>query len=246
MSIPVPLLLLPGSLCDEQLFRPQLDYFSSQRQVSVGCLAGSDSISGMAAQVLAKAPEKFAVAGLSMGGIVAFEIVRQAPTRVDRLALLDTNPGGEIADRAEVRRQQMDDVSKGGLPVILSLVESFFFPRYVAASRLGSAQLKATVLEMAKNAGVEAFIHQWQALMDRPDSCQTLAEIDCPTLVLCGDEDAMCSPDLHRDMAESINGATLEIINNCGHLSTLEAPNAVNTALDNWLHNPQGRSENDC
>ena len=235
MKDKLPLLLLPGSLCDEELFTPQLMYFSSMRPVFVGDYTGAQSIESMADKILARAPKKFALAGLSMGGIVCFEIMRQAPERVEQLALLDTNFRGELPEKLEMRLEQIQAVRSGGLAGLLSLIEGFFFPLYVAPSNRNDAALKSTVLRMAISAGVGEFERQWHALMTRPDSTRTLPKIQCPTLVLCGDQDAMCSPDVHREMADQIDRASLQYIKNCGHLSTLESPLLVNRALGGWL-----------
>ena len=170
-----------------------------------------------------------------MGGIVAMEIMRQAPHRVERVALLDTNPGAEHPKYKPTRLHLMEQVRVGGLPVLLSLVEESFFPNYLAATHLHDRSLKDRVLEMTQNAGADTFLRQSKALLERPDSWPTLEQIRCPTLVMCGEKDVMCTPAAHREMAEKIAGAQLEIIKDCGHLSTLEKPDEVNRALDAWL-----------
>lgn len=236
MTTAIPLLLLPGSLCDKRLFEPQISHFSASRIVTVGDFSGCNTIQAMAVKILSKAPPRFALLGLSMGGIVALEIYRQAPHRVDRLALLNTNPHPQHTESIAIRLQQMADIRIAGRAAMKALVEESFFPRYVARSRLDDRWLKFLVLEMASSAGLAAFDDQWSALINRPDSYDTLLLIDCPTLVLCGDEDQMCSPDIHREMAHLIKTAELKIIEDCGHLSTLEAPTAVNIALQRWLN----------
>ena len=230
-----PLVFLPGTLCDEQLFKPQCDFFSSQRQVTVGDISRSDSISAIANDVLKHAPQTFALAGLSMGGIIAMEILRQAPERVERLALLNTSYGSEPEDKQVIRREQIDKVKALGHAGLLEMVEEYYFPRYVAKNNLSNADIKQTVMQMAERTGLNAFNNQWQALLHRVDSTETLQQITVPTLILCGDEDVLCKPKTHQEMAALISNVHLEIIPDCGHLSTLEESDTVNRALQQWL-----------
>ncbi len=233
---PLPLILLPGALCDETLFQPQVAHFSADRPVLVGDFSDCDSIQKMAKKILRAAPDTFALAGLSMGGIVAFEIMRCASERVERLALLDTNPRAESSDRKLMRAEQMQTVEAGGVEALLYLVESFYFPRYVSPARLDDESLKGVVMAMARKGGLKAFFEQWQALLGRPDSGHILPRIQCPTLVLCGEHDAMCAPEVHRAMAQEIPDSSLQIVPGSGHLSTLEAPGEVNALLEGWLN----------
>jgi len=172
-----------------------------------------------------------------MGGIVAFEILRQAPERVERLALLDTNPEAEMPHSRERRIAEIAAIKAGGSMALQALIGNDYFPYYVAVCHLDNQFLKQVVLDMAKETGETAFVNQWQALMNRPVSGSGLSNIACKTLVLCGGEDALCRPEIHREMASKIPDSELRIIKNCGHLSTLEAPDEVNQALDSWLNN---------
>ena len=201
----------------------------------VGDISLSDSIAAIANDVLQQAPQKFALAGLSMGGIVAMEIMRQAPARVERLALLNTSYGSEPEEKQVIRRQQIEQVNAHGFAGLLKMVEEYYFPFYVAKRHLSNADIKQTVMNMAERAGINAFNNQWNALLHRVDSTETLQKISVPTLVLCGDEDVLCKPKVHREMADLIKNSHLEIIPDCGHLSTLEDPDAVNRALRQWL-----------
>ena len=228
----LPLVLLPGSLCDQRLFGAQVEYFSRFREVFVGDFVGCDSIQGMAVKMLAEAPPKFALAGLSMGGIVAFEMYRQAPQRIDRLAVLDTNPSAELAERVAIRRRQSQHIADGG--DLAEFTGAELLPKY-ADNREHRTRLEALVLSMAKAAGAAEFVNQWRALEQRPDSWCTLRQITCPTLILCGVNDNLCSVELHREMAAEISGGQLQIIADAGHLCTLDAPIAVNRALHRWL-----------
>lgn len=230
-----PLLLLPGSLCDATLFQHQIAFFDADYDISVADLSRHNNITKIAQQVLADAPQTFALAGLSLGGIVALEIMTQAPQRVTRLALLDSNYRTMPADVAVVRQQEIDAIAEGGKTALMALIENHYYPRYVSTVHVADNVLKSIVLKMASVAGVPAMLNQWQAVIQRADYTQLLSEIACPTLVLCGEHDALCDLELHRTMAAQISKAILQVIPDCGHLSTLESPIAVNHALLEWL-----------
>ncbi len=219
-------------MCSDALWAPQSATLGDKLQVQVGDITGADSIAAIAEQVLAQAPSSFALAGLSMGGIVALEIWRRAPARVERLALLDSNYRADPESRRLMRERQMADVAAGRLETVL---RDELKPNYLADCHRHNLDLLDEVLAMGLALGPTVFQRQSLALRDRPDSSATLATLDCPTLVLCGDEDRLCPPDLHREMASRIPGARLEIIPHCGHLSTLEQPGAVTAALERWL-----------
>ncbi len=231
----LPLLLLPGALCNDQLFQPQISFFTQQRKVIVADFSGCDSIQAMAIKILAEAPAEFALAGLSLGGIVAFEMVRQAPQRIKKLALLDTNPGVELPEGSVIRHHQMAIIARGGIKALKTLVNQELLAKY-AFDPEQLLRHDAVVLEMALAAGPDEFVNQWRALEIRPDSWNTLKDIQCPVLILCGVHDVLCNVKLHRDMALEIKHATLEIIEDAGHLSTLDAPKQVNRALATWLN----------
>jgi pimeloyl-ACP methyl ester carboxylesterase len=233
--VPLPLLLLPGSLCTGMLFQSQISAFQDIREVLVGDFSNCDSIETMATKVLTEAPAEFALAGLSMGGIVAFEMFRQAPERIKKIALLDTNPRSELPENVPVRQQQINTIARGGVESLTTLVSQQLMPKYAFDSEQ-LLKLEPLVMEMALEVGTDEFINQWRALASRADSWSTLKDIRCPTLILCGIHDALCSEKLHRDMAEEIKYAKLEIIQEAGHLSTLDAPEQVNSALQDWLN----------
>jgi pimeloyl-ACP methyl ester carboxylesterase len=180
---------------------------------------------------LATAPPRFALAGLSMGGYIAFEIMRQAPERVARLALLDTGARAEAPEQTE-RRKVVIALAKSGR---YAEVPDIAFPIYVHRNRHNDMALKQIVRIMAAETGVEAFLRQQQAIISRLDSRPALGAIKCPTLVLVGDGDEATPPELAREIAGAIGGARLEIIANCGHLSTLEQPEKVTAALIDWM-----------
>lgn len=167
-----------------------------------------------------------------MGGIVAMEMWRQAPERVTGLALLDTNYRADTPEKRTMRDAQMQAVASGRL---LEVLREELKPNYLARVHRGNTALLDEVLAMGMDLGEEVFKRQSLALKSRPDSAGTLPAIDCPALVLCGDEDSLCPPALHREMAEALPNAEFSIISGCGHLSTMEQPQAVTTAMAGWL-----------
>ncbi len=231
MSGKIPLILLPGLLCDRALWEPQIQAFGDLAEIAVGDLTQADSMAGMAAGVLAAAPERFALAGLSMGGYVAFEIMRRAPERVLRLALLDTSARPDTPAQTKVRRELMAQAKQGDFKGVTPRL----LARWVHPSRVADPDLAATVTSMTQRVGRDVFLRQQTAIMNRPDSRPGLARIACRTLVLCGHEDLSTPPELHREMAADIAEARLVIVPECGHLSTIERPEAVNRELRAWL-----------
>ncbi len=219
-------LLLPGMLCDQRLWRHQAETLGPN--VHYADTTRDDSFEAMATRVLNDAPPTFGIAGLSMGGILAFEIWRQAPERVTHMAVLDSNPHPDTPERRSLRLEQIARALSGGLRELA--VESLK-PLYLAAAHRDDEALLGLVLDMAMDLGPEVFERQSQALRHRADSVPTLESIDCPTLVLCGDEDTLCPPKYHTLMAERIRGARLCIVENCGHLSSLEQPEVVTREL---------------
>lgn len=227
----LPLLLIPGLNCTAALWLPQIAALGAGRMVAVADHTGAGGIARIAESILAAAPPRFALAGLSMGGYVAFEILRRAPERVARLALLDTQarPDGEEARAA--RRQQIEIAERGGFPRIPDLQ----MPRLLSEAGRSDPRLVEIVRAMARATGAAAFVRQQTAIMDRPDSRPTLAAIACPTLVLVGAEDAITPVELAREMHDGIAGSRLVVVPGAGHLATLEAPDAVDAALADWL-----------
>ena len=226
-----PLVLLPGTLLDAELFGHQIAHLADVAEISVGDLAGPDSIAGMAAAVLAAAPPRFALAGLSLGGIVALEILRQAPVRVARLALLDTNPLPPRPDQLAAWAELGELAAAGRLDEVVDrLLPGLFRPGW-----RGDEPAVSAVRAMARRVGAAAYGRQLQALASRPDSRPTLAAIAVPTLALVGRQDALTPVALHQEMAATIPGAALVIVEQCGHLSPLEQPQAVTAALRYWL-----------
>jgi pimeloyl-ACP methyl ester carboxylesterase len=227
------LVLLPGLLCDAALWAPQVEGLSDVCRPWVANLTGDDNMQAMARRVLEDAPaERFALAGLSMGGYVALEIMRQAPERITHLALLDTRARPDSPDETERRRTLMRiaEAAKGFAPVNKRML-----PLLVHPSRLCDAQLVRTIQEMADRTGIPAYLRQQQAIMSRADFRPVLREVACPTLLLCGRQDAITLVSFHEEMASAAPHARFVILEECGHLSTLEKPGEVNAAMRQWL-----------
>lgn len=229
---PLPLVLIPGMMCDARLFTPQVEHFQHQRPIQVADITGADTVEKLAAQVLAQieAPQ-FALAGLSMGGIVAMEVARQQPGRLAGLALLDTNPRAETDAVKQAREPQMARVRVGELE---ALMRDQMAPKYTNAADDQCRHLEL-VLAMAADLGPEVFVRQSLALRDRPDQAATLKSLAFPGLALAGAEDQLCPPDRHRAIAELMPQCELVLLPGIGHLSTLEAPRETIQALAAWL-----------
>jgi pimeloyl-ACP methyl ester carboxylesterase len=225
------LVLVPGLLCTKALWAPQIAALGDIAEISVADHTRHDSMEAIARSILAAAPERFALAGLSMGGYIAYEIVRQAPARVTHLALLDTGSRADAPERAAARRELIATAEREGV----RKAQQLLMPVLVHTSRLDDKALVQAVEQMADDVGVEGFKRQQAAIMSRPDNRPLLASIACPTLVLVGREDALTPVALSQEIAAGIPGAKLEIVPDCGHLSTMEQPEAVNRALRAWL-----------
>jgi len=226
-----PLVLLPGLLCDRALWEAQIDDLSDIAEPSVADLSRDDSVTAMAQRVLAAAPTRFALAGLSMGGYVAQEIMRQAPDRVARLALLDTSARADTEEQGTRRRGLIELAEKGEFHGVTPRL----LPMFLHPARLNDQPLVARVTAMTARVGKDAFLRQQHAIMGRKDSRASLAAVKCPTLVLCGRQDQLTPLELHEEIAALIHGARLEIVEECGHLSTMERPWEVSVLLRQWL-----------
>lgn len=225
------LVLLPGLLCDGALWRHQVETLGDLVRVQVADLTRDDSMAAMARRVLDQAPDSFALAGLSMGGYVAQEIMRQAPERVERLALVDTSCLADTPEQTARRREFVEMTRHGQFRGVTSRL----LPVLIHDARLGDEELTGTVMEMAERIGKEAFIRQQTAIMNRPDGTRDLGSITCPTLVLCGRQDQLTPLPLHLEMARRIPNATQVTVEDSGHLSPLERPRAVSAVMRYWL-----------
>ncbi|MDA9895165.1 alpha/beta hydrolase [Amylibacter sp.] len=226
-----PLVLLPGMMCDERLFASQINELSKRREVHFAKITDHETISELASDVLNNAPPVFALAGLSMGGIVAMEIVSQAPERVERLALLDTNPLAELPDVLKRRGPQIDAIKNGQLKEI---IRDEMKPNYLFDG-VRKAEILKLCMDMALDIGPDAFIRQSIALRDRVDQKNTLGSYKRPALVLCGRHDVLCPLERHELMHTLLENSKLEIIEDAGHLPTLEQPKITTMALASWL-----------
>ncbi|MDG1801878.1 alpha/beta fold hydrolase [Thalassobium sp. R2A62] len=229
-----PILFLPGMMCDARLFQPQINALSLDMPVMVAPITRGERIEEIASDVLSAAPAKFALAGLSMGGIVAMEVLRRAPDRVTRVALMDTNPLAETPQYAAAREPQIIAAQTGRLTDVM---RDEMKPNYLAPGP-HRAEVLRQVMEMAQDLGPEVFVRQSRALQRRRDQQSTLRKIKMPALVLCGEHDALCPVKRHTFMAELIPYARLEVIADAGHLPTLEQPEQVIASIRRWMSQP--------
>ena len=225
------LIFLPGLLCDAALWQPQIDRFGQQFEIQVADLTRDDSLRGMAGRLLASAPPRFALAGLSMGGYVVQEILREASHRVSRVALLDTSARPDSAEQTERRRALIKLAQTGKFKGVTPRL----LPLLIHPARLADPALTGTVMAMAERVGQAAFLRQQNAILNRPDGRPDLPRILCPALIMCGVQDVLTPPALSRELADAIPDARLLELEECGHLSSLEQPELVNQAFEDWL-----------
>jgi len=235
MALP-HLLLLPGLACDAEVWKHPARSLGEITGVEIADYGASDSIPEMARVALERAPERFAVAGHSIGGRVAMEIVRRAPERVLGLALLDTayKPWipGEAGEREKAERHGYVEIAR---TQGMRAMARTWLQKMVHPSRLSDAPLIESIVEMFGRKSPEIFAGQIKALLARPDATPVLAAARCPTLVLCGREDAWSQLDVHRQMAARLSNGKLVVIENCGHMAPMERPEAVTAALAGWF-----------
>ena len=229
--MPSPVLVLPGLLEDADAFEPQLASLREVTTCEVADLTRGDSIGKLAEDALAQAPQgPLAIAGHSMGGYVALEMVRRWPARVERLALLNTHARPDSAESTENRRRLMALAERDFPGVIQALT-----PKLLAPAHQGDPGMTGTLSEMALGAGKEAFLRQERAIIGRIDSRPGLGAIRCPTLVVAGREDQIMPVEWLEELARGIPGARLEVIEGCGHMASLEKPREVAQLLRRWL-----------
>jgi pimeloyl-ACP methyl ester carboxylesterase len=228
----LPIVLVPGLGCSARLYAEQIPALWRCGPVMIADHRRDDNMAAIARRILSTTPPIFALAGLSMGGYIAFEIMRQASERVAKLALLDTGARAEAPEQTERRKVAIDLAKSGRYAEVVDIV----FPIYVHRKRHDDAALKRIVRAMAEDTGAEAFLRQQQAIIHRPDSRPGFGAIRCPTLVLVGDDDQATPLELSREIAAGIAGSRLVIIPESGHLSTLEQPQRVTAALVDWMN----------
>ncbi len=233
MTNRVPLILVPGLLCDDALWGHQVEGLADIADICVSHQhTRYDSMSEIASAILAEAPERFALAGLSMGGYIALEVLAQAPGRIDRLALLDTAARSDLPEQASRRQELIRLVNTGGFEEVVDRLMALF----VHPARLFDQELVSEIRAMAQRVGPDLFLRQQQAMMRRRDHFADLSGILCPTLVICGRHDQLTPVAWSVEMATRIPGSELVVIENCGHLTTMERPEEVNAAMRKWLH----------
>lgn len=231
------IVFLPGFMCDARLFAPQIAVLSEKGYAcSVGDLTRACSIERMAKLVLEDAPKRFALAGLSMGGIVALEIYKQAPHRVTHMALLNTTARADAA--ALARKKQLGRVAAGELDLVL---KEELKPQYLAPQNRTEDRL-AILEQMGIDLGQDVFCRQTMALTLRSAYLASASQILCPTVLLAGAQDQVCPVDRHTEIQAQIPAAELRVLEQCGHISTLEQPDQVNLSLLDLLDRPAGRA----
>lgn len=230
--MPQPIILLPGLKSDHRVWAPQAAALAAHGPVDIPVAAlDSDRIEQMAAQVLASAPPLFALAGSSMGGYVALAMVRQAPERIQRLALLSTSARPEHPNATAGRHAALAQARKDGVGAMaLAGLDRDFHAAHQKDPALGDI-----MASMAEAIGLAVIERQMQAAITRPDARPALPGIACPTLVICGEDDRITPPDCSHELAAAIPHAVLHLLAACGHCATLERPAAVNTLLLEWL-----------
>ena len=231
MTDKIPLVLLPAFLTTGDLWREQAEALSDVAEVHIIDLTHHDSIEAMASAVLNQAPERFALAGLSLGGFTAFEIMRRAPDRVTRLALVSTSARGDTQDRREGRAAQMEMVRSGRFEEAIAP-----FPSIIqSAERPLAPEALDRVRAMSREVGPEGLLNQQKAMMNRPDSRDGLAAINCPAVVICGRQDQSWPIENSEELAALIPEAKLIVIEDCGHFPSIDRPEETTAALRDWL-----------
>lgn len=225
------LVLLPGLLCDHALWQHQIKALEGDINVIVADLTGHESIPDLAKAVLSMAPERFALAGLSMGGYVAMEVMRQDPARISQLALIDTSARPETDESRRKRRGLIELAKKGNFKGVTPRL----LPTLISPSRLQDNVLTQIIMDMALRIGLDGFLKQQQAILSRVDSRPHLSLIDVPTVLICGAEDVRTPPEHAHEMSSHIKHSEVYIIEGAGHLAPLEQPTAVNKILKKWL-----------
>ncbi|MDA0702703.1 MAG: alpha/beta fold hydrolase [Proteobacteria bacterium] len=226
------LLLIPGTLCDAELWRHQIDHLGDVAKVHVGRHSLDDTAEAIAHRLLDEMPPgPFAMAGLSMGGYLALTVMRIAPERVSRLCLLDTSARADTPDQAKRRADLVALAQKGDFQGSTQRM----LPVFIHPDRLDEEPLRSNVMAMNKRVGLEAYLRQQSANASRIDERPYLAEIRCPTLVICGRQDVLLPPEHSEELAAGIPGATLVYIEGCAHLPTMERPQATTALLRYWL-----------
>lgn len=228
--------LVPGLLCSPRLYAPILPAVWQFGGVMIADTRRDTSLPAIAERLLDSAPDHFALVGLSMGGYIALEVMRQAPERVTHLALLSTSARPDTPEQTAARREQIEEARAGRFTQLVDAA----FPLIVAPENAHDAQLHATVRAMAEDVGPEVYVRQQEAIIARPDSRPDLPRIACPTLVVHGAQDQLITPVFGAEIADGIPGARYVRLEHCGHNSSLEQPEAIAAALTDLLSDRYG------
>ncbi len=235
MSVP-DLILVPGLMCDEGVWESQTQELGLLTSIRIADHGSTESLGAMADAILRTAPARFALAGHSMGGRVAFEVFRRAPDRVAGLALMDTayagRPAGAAGDEEAAKRYALLEIAKRNGTRTMGAV---WVQKMVLRDRLFDTHLIDPILDMFGRKSVDIFAAQIKALLERPDAEPLLANIKCPVMVLCGRQDTWSPVDVHEQMAARMPQSRLVVIEDCGHMSTMERPEQVTDAMRDWL-----------
>jgi pimeloyl-ACP methyl ester carboxylesterase len=225
------LVLLPGLLNTRRVFEQQIEALSDLADCVAPELWHHDTIGAMAEATLELAPPTFALLGFSMGGYVAFEIMRRAAERVERLALMDTQATPDSAESTKRRRALLDQTKIGRFHG----VQRTLLPQLVHRRHINDAAISQPIFDMAHEIGAEGFVREQRAIIDRADSRRMLVDIDIPTMVIVGRQDQVTPLPRSEEMAADIANSRLVVLEECGHMSPLEKPAEVTAALRRWL-----------
>lgn len=227
----LPIVFVPGLMCTGRIYQHQVEHLGQGRAVLLANHWSHDSMAAIAASILAVAPDRFALAGTSMGGYIAFEILRQAPERVEKLILMSTSARPDLPERSQGRRQQVAWTQRNGL--YAGTLASF--PPLVHPARHEDLPLRNTFVEMALSIGVEGFARQIEAIIGRKDSRADLPGIAVPTLVVVGADDQLIPPEHGQEIAAGIPDARFERVEHCGHMGMIEMPETYTRLIGDFL-----------
>ncbi len=229
----LPLVFACAHLCNAQLFAPQVCAFTDFAKSECITFRTLTSMREMAEHLLANAPPRFVLVGLSLGGYVSFEVLRHAPERVAGLVLMDTRADADDPARTANRLRAINIVAKGGIDALIPELP----PLWMHTNSVANPALVSMLTHMARDIGDSGQRTQQQAMMSRADSFETLRAVRVPTLIMCGRDDIPTPLSEHQKMHTAVAHSTLHVVENCGHLSTIEQPEAVNAILRDWLLN---------
>ncbi len=231
-----PLILIPGIICDRTVWEPQIAALADLADMEVAEHDASDSLGALAQRLLRRAPERFALAGHSMGGRIALEVMRRAPERVTKLALMDTGfearRDGKAGETETAGRYRLLEIAR---TQGMRAMGTQWLQKMIHPDRCDDMQITTAILDMIERVAVEKYAAQIQALLHRQEALSVLTQIRCPTLILCGREDAWSPLQRHQQMNALIPGSHLIVIEHCGHMSTLERPQQVADAMRKWM-----------